>query len=162
MCCWRAWTPGANWRLESHGAILMSSAPEPRTLRSFFQKRLAALAKELGTVTLAALATEDGLLIATNESLQPNPTDRRGAVMASLSAVARASAPELNLGEALTTQIDCSAGRLLVLPFETQQDSGPRRRLLFVALDPTGETAVALEAMHRLIHAIAARVAPAG
>ncbi len=140
-------------------------APEPRTLRSFFHKRLAALSKELGTVKLAALATQDGLLIATHESLQPNPTDRCGAIMASLSAVARATAPELDLGTALCTQIDCSAGRLLVLPFETQQDSGPRHRLLFVALDLTDDpqaanTQAALKAMYELIDAIAARVAP--
>ena len=141
---------------------MISPAPEPRTLRSFFQKRLAALVQALQGAHFAALATEDGLLIATHESLEPNPTDRRGAVMASLSAVARAAGTELNVDDVQLIQVDGNAGRLLVLPFVTQQDSGPKRRLLFVALDPTGETDIALEAMHRLIHAIAARLAPAG
>lgn len=141
---------------------MSSSAPETRTLRSFFHKRLAALTNELESASLAALTTEDGLLIATHERNNPEPMDRRGAVMSSLNAVARAAAIELDIAEVRFTQIDCAAGRLLALPFVTQQDSGPKRRLLFVVLEPRVAIDDALTAMHKFIADIAKRVAPAG
>lgn len=140
---------------------MSTSAPETRTLRSFFHKRLTALANELECASFAALTTEDGLLIATHERNNPEPMDRRGAVMSSLNAVARAAAIELDLGEVQFTQIDCAAGRLLVQPFVTQQDSGPKRRLLFVVLDSDVATDTALAAMDQFIADIAKRVAPA-
>lgn len=141
-------------------------APEPRTLRNFFHKRLATLVQTLPGARYAGLATEDGLLIATDESQDPSPIDRRGAVMASLTAVARAAAAEFDLASVQVTHIESEAGHLLVLPFVTLQDSGPRRRLLVVVLTPETMSSeinrqAVMQAMRELTAAIAARSSPA-
>lgn len=134
-------------------------SPEPRTLRVFLQQRLEQLTLELGSVSLAAIATEDGLLIATDESADPNPLDRRGAVISSFVAVARTTARELDLTDARCVLVECDSGLLVLRPFITQQGSGPKRRLLFVVLDDARELGRAVAAARRLAEDVASRMA---
>jgi predicted regulator of Ras-like GTPase activity (Roadblock/LC7/MglB family) len=131
-------------------------SPEPRTLRLVFHKRLAQLRSEIPAVLLAAIATEDGLLSATDESAEPSPLDRRAAVVSSLTAVARSAARELKLKEPRCVVIDCRQGVLLVRPF-----GKPRKRLLLVQLNDPGEAGRALTAVHALAHELQERLAPA-
>lgn len=136
-------------------------SPEPRTLRVFFQQRLAQLTLELGSVRLAAIASEDGLLLATDGSADPNPLDRRGAVVSSFVAVARTTARELGLADARCVLVECDAGLLVLRPFVTQQGSGPKRRLLFVVLDDARELGRAVASARRLAEDVSSRMAGA-
>lgn len=133
-------------------------SPEPRTLSVFFQQRLEQLTLELGSVRLAAIASEDGLLIATDASADVNPLDRRGAVVSSFVAVARTTARELDLADARCVLVECDAGLLLLRPFVTRQGSGPKRRLLFVVLDDARELGRAVAAARRLAEDVASRL----
>jgi predicted regulator of Ras-like GTPase activity (Roadblock/LC7/MglB family) len=135
-------------------------SPEPRTLRVFFQQRLEQLTLELGSVSLAAIASEDGLLIATDESADADPLDRRGAVVSSFVAVARTTARELALADARCVLVECDAGLLLLRPFVTQQGSGPKRRLLFVVLENARELGRAVAAARRLAEEVSRRLTP--
>ena len=141
-------------------ALSVSMAPEPRTLRVFFQQRLAQLTTELGSVRYAALATEDGLLIATDDDAEPNPLDRRGAVLSSFVAVARTTARELELADARCVLVECDGGLMVLRPFTTVQGSGPRRRLLVVVLDDARELGRAVAAARRLADEVGVRLAP--
>jgi predicted regulator of Ras-like GTPase activity (Roadblock/LC7/MglB family) len=131
---------------------------EPRTLRSFFQQRLALLRTELASVRLAAIASEDGLLIATDDAAEPNPLDRRAAVGSSFLAVARTAARELQLADARCVFAECEAGLLVLRPFVTQQGSGPKRRLLLVVLDDPRELGRAVAAARVLAEEVAERL----
>lgn len=136
-------------------------APEPRTLRVFFQQRLAQLATELDSVRYAALATEDGLLIATDADAEPNPLDRRGAVISSFVAVARTTAREMELADARCVLVECDAGLMVLRPFITVQGSGPKRRLLVVVLNDARELGRAVAAARRLADEVTQRLTPA-
>ncbi len=131
-------------------------SPESRTVRSFFAKRLAELRATVASAKLAAIASEDGLLSATDSDADPSPLDRRGAVLASLAAVARTSARELNVGDAACMLILCTEGALVVRPFGTT-----RRRLLMLLLADPRESSRAVAAVHRLALEIETRLAPA-
>jgi len=131
-------------------------SPESRTVRSFFATRLAELRAAVTSAKLAAIASEDGLLSATDSDANPSPLDRRGAVLASLVAVARTSAREVNAGEAACVLILCTEGALIVRPFGTT-----RRRLLMLLLADPRESGRAVAAVHRLAVDIETRLAPA-
>ncbi|MEW5882294.1 MAG: hypothetical protein AB1761_17875 [Pseudomonadota bacterium] len=131
-------------------------SPEPRTVRSFFAARLAELRAAIPSAKLAAIATEDGLLSATDGDAEPSPLDRRGAVLASLVAVARTGGHEMSLGDAACILILCTDGALIVRPFGTT-----RRRLLMLLLADPRESSRAVAAAHRLALDIEARLAPA-
>lgn len=131
-------------------------SPESRTVRSFFAARLADLRAAVPSAKLAAIASEDGLLSATDRDAEPSPLDRRGAVLASLVAVARTGAREMNLGEAACILILCVEGALIVRPFGTT-----RRRLLMLLLADPRESSRAVAAVHRLARDIEARLTPA-
>src|SRR5882672_5242992 len=112
-------------------------APESRTVRSFFTKRLAQLHDELRSMRTAAVVTEDGLLAATDQVSEPNALDRRGAVTASFMAVARTTARELQLEDARSVIVDCVSGLLVVRSLITTtvvegQAPATRRRLLYI------------------------------
>lgn len=131
-------------------------SPESRTVRSFFAARLAQLRAAIPSAKLAAIATEDGLLSATDTDADPSPLDRRGAVLASLVAVARTGVREMSLGDAACILVLCTDGALIVRPFGTT-----RRRLLMLLLADPRESSRAVAAAHRLALDIEARLAPA-
>lgn len=131
-------------------------SPESRTIRSVFAARLAELRAAIPSAKLAAIASEDGLLAATDSDAGPSPLDRRGAVLASLVAVARTSARELQLADTVCVLVQCLDGVLIVRPLGTT-----RRRLLLLQLADPAEVSRALAAAHRLALDIEARLAPA-
>lgn len=130
-------------------------SPESRTVRTVFRTCLAELKTTVTSMKLAALATEDGLLSATDTDIEPSPLDRRGAVLSSLTAVARTAAKELQAGEAVCALIQCTEGMLLVRPFGTT-----RKRLLLVVFGDQREASRALAAADQLAHDLENRLAP--
>jgi predicted regulator of Ras-like GTPase activity (Roadblock/LC7/MglB family) len=129
---------------------------DTRTNRSFFHSRLAELKAALPGLELAAIASEDGLLAATDAEAAPEAVDRRAAVAASLAAVALTAARELGHNELRSIRIGCGDGALLLRPF-----GQPRRRLLLLVLSAQADAQAAAQAAHRLAVEIEARLAPA-
>jgi predicted regulator of Ras-like GTPase activity (Roadblock/LC7/MglB family) len=112
---------------------------DPRDAALGIQQELDRLFKRVASVKLAAVASEDGLLVATHERAQPEPVDRRAAVLASLLALARSAATEHALGEARWLVLGCALGVLLVRPFGRK-----RRRLLLLVIADAKHLAPAL------------------
>jgi len=106
-------------------------ALDPRDSRVGMQQELAALCQAVASAKLAAIASEDGLLVATHEVAEPSPIDRKSAVLASLIALARTAAKEHELEEARWVVLGCRLGVMLVRPFGRQK----RRLLLLVTGD---------------------------
>jgi predicted regulator of Ras-like GTPase activity (Roadblock/LC7/MglB family) len=131
-------------------------SPEARTTRIVFQQRLAELRAQVPGVQFAAIASEDGLLAATDAQALPSPIDRRAAVMASLAAVADTASRELGAGPLRALRIGTEAGVVLLRPF-----GRPRRRLLLVQLGPDADAQRAAGAMHTLALELERRLAPA-
>lgn len=129
---------------------------DTRTNRTFFHARLAELKAALPGLELAAIASEDGLLAATDADAAPEAVDRRAAVAASLAAVALTAARELGHHELRSIRIGCGDGALLLRPF-----GQPRRRLLLLVLSAQADAQAAAQAAHRLAVEIEARLAPA-
>src|SRR5512134_748603 len=100
-CCSPAWRPH-------------TMALDPRDSRIGMQQELAALYRKVPCAKLAAVASEDGLLVATHEIAEPNPLDRKSAVLASLIALARTAAKEHRLDEARWLVLGCRLGVMLV------------------------------------------------
>ena len=138
----------------------MSLAPEPRTLRSFFRAQLAALVEGIAGIEYAALASEDGMLLATAQSPDADDTDRGAALVCSMCAVARTATREFALGEIKRVALQGSDKQLLIEPFITQQDSGPRRRLLFIVFTHAANTQHIQCAMQAFITATGERLNP--
>jgi predicted regulator of Ras-like GTPase activity (Roadblock/LC7/MglB family) len=116
-------------------------ALDPRDSRIGMQQELATLFKKVPSAKLAALASEDGLLAATHDQAEPNPVDRKSAVLASLIALARTAAKEHNLDEARWLVLGCRLGVMLVRPF-----GRTRRRLLLLVLGDPEKLGAALSA----------------
>jgi predicted regulator of Ras-like GTPase activity (Roadblock/LC7/MglB family) len=116
-------------------------ALDPRDSRVGMQQELAALFRKVPSAKLAAVASEDGLLTATHEDAEPNPADRKSAVLASLIALARTAAKEHSLEEARWLVLGCRLGVLLVRPFGRQ-----RRRLLLLVVGDSDKLGAALSA----------------
>ena len=118
---------------------------DPRDSRIGMQQELAALCRKLPSARLAAVASEDGLLTATHDQAEPNPLDRKSAVLASLVALARTAAKEHNLEETRWLVLSCRLGVMLVRPFGRQ-----KRRLLLLVLEDSEKLAPALSATKEL------------
>lgn len=116
-------------------------ALDPRDAGTGIQQELANLARRVPATRLAAVASEDGLLVATHVEAQPNAVDRRGAVLASLVALARTAAREYSLQDARWLVLGCREGTLFVRPFGKQ-----RRRLLLLVLADAKHLGAALAA----------------
>jgi len=116
-------------------------ALDPRDSRIGMQQELAALCNKLPTAKLAAVASEDGLLVATHEHAEPNPLDRKSAMLASLIALARTAAKEHSLEEARWLVLGCRLGVMVVRPFGRQ-----RRRLLLLVVGDSEKLGPALSA----------------
>ena len=116
-------------------------ALDPRDSRVGMQQELAALFKKVPTAKLAAVASEDGLLTATHEEAEPNPSDRKSAMLASLIALARTAAKEHGLEEARWLVLGCRLGVMVVRPFGRQ-----RRRLLLLVVSDSEKLAPTLAA----------------
>jgi predicted regulator of Ras-like GTPase activity (Roadblock/LC7/MglB family) len=117
-------------------------ALDPRDSRVGMQQELAVLCGKVPTAKLAAVASEDGLLTATHEQSEPNPSDRKSAVLASLIALARTAAKEHSLEEARWLVLGCRLGMLIVRPFGRQ-----RRRLLLLVVGDSEKLGPALNAV---------------
>jgi predicted regulator of Ras-like GTPase activity (Roadblock/LC7/MglB family) len=116
-------------------------ALDPRDARIGMQQELAALCRKVPAAKLAAIASEDGLLTATHDAAEPNPVDRKSAVLASLLALARTAAKEHELDETRWLVLGCRLGVLLVRPFGRQ-----RRRILLLVMGDTERLGPALNA----------------
>jgi predicted regulator of Ras-like GTPase activity (Roadblock/LC7/MglB family) len=114
-------------------------ALDPPAARQGMQQELKALVAKLPTAKLAAVVSEDGLLAATHLDAEPNAVDRRGAVLASLTALARTAANEHGLEEARWLVLSCRLGVMVVRPFGRK-----RRRLLLVVVGAAEKLANAL------------------
>lgn len=132
-------------------------SPESRTTRVVFQQRLAELRARVPGIRFAAIASEDGLLAATDAEPLPSPIDRRAAVMASLAAVAGTAARELGAGALRTLRIGADQGAVLLRPF-----GRPRRRLLLVHAAAEADAPRVAQAMQALAAELEERLAPAG
>jgi len=116
-------------------------ALDPRDSRIGMQQELAALCKRVATAKLAAVTSEDGLLVATNENAEPTPVDRKSAMLASLIALARTAAKEHALEDARWLVLGCRLGVMVVRPFGRQ-----RRRLLLLVVGDSEKLGPALGA----------------
>jgi len=116
-------------------------ALDPRDARIGMQQELAALCGKVPSAKLAAVASEDGLLVATHDAAEPNPLDRKSAVLASLVALARTAAKEHSLEEARWLVLGCRLGVMVVRPFGRQ-----KRRLLLLVMGDSEKLAPALGA----------------
>lgn len=125
---------------------------DPTDARLGMQQELGRLFGRVPSARLAAVASEDGLLVATHESGTPQPADRRAAVLASLVALARSAAGEHALGEARWLVLGCKLGTLLVRPF-----GRTRRRLLLLAIGDAAHLAAALNGVKETALRIDAR-----
>lgn len=108
-------------------------------VRQGMHQELAALVAKLPSAKVAAVASEDGLLCATHLDAEPNAVDRKGAVLASLVALARTAAKEHGLEETRWLVLSCRLGVMLVRPFGRQ-----RRRLLLLVVDESAKLVTAL------------------
>jgi predicted regulator of Ras-like GTPase activity (Roadblock/LC7/MglB family) len=127
-------------------------ALDPGNARVGMQQELAALCKKVPNAKLAAVASEDGLLMATHEQAEPNPSDRKSAMLASLIALARTAAKEHSLEEARWLVLGCRLGVMVVRPFGRQ-----RRRLLLLVVGDSETLGPALAAAKELALRIDAR-----
>jgi predicted regulator of Ras-like GTPase activity (Roadblock/LC7/MglB family) len=116
-------------------------ALDPGDARVGIQEELARLARRVPATRFAAVASEDGLLVATHVEAEPNAVDRRGAVLASLVALARTAAREYSLQDARWLILGCREGTLFVRPFGKK-----RRRLLLLVLADSQQLGAALAA----------------
>jgi len=117
-------------------------ALDPPDSRIGMQQELAALCDKLPTAKLAAVTTEDGLLVATHEHAEPSPLDRKSAMLASLVALARTAAKEHSLDEARWLVLGCRLGVMVVRPFGRQ-----RRRLLLAVVGDSEKLGPTLNAV---------------
>jgi predicted regulator of Ras-like GTPase activity (Roadblock/LC7/MglB family) len=117
-------------------------ALDPRDSRVGMQQELAALCGKVSSAKLAALTSEDGLLVATHTESEPNPVNRKSAMLASLIALARTAAKEHELAEARWLVLGCRLGVMLVRPFGRKQ-----RRLLLLVVGDSEKLGPALSAV---------------
>jgi len=127
-------------------------ALDPRDARAGMQQELAKVARRVPSTRFAAVASEDGLLVATHVEAEPNAVDRRGAVLASLLALARTAAREYRLEDARWLVLGCKEGTLLLRPF-----GKIRRRLLLLVLAEAQHLGAAVAAAKELSLQIDAR-----
>lgn len=116
-------------------------APDTTEVRAGMQRELGQLARLVPSTRFAAVASEDGLLVATHVEAEPNSVDRRGAVLASLVALARTAAREYSLEETRWLVLGCREGTMLIRPF-----GKIRRRLLLIVLAEARHLGAALGA----------------
>ena len=116
-------------------------ALDPRDSRVGMQQELATLCGKVGSAKLAAVTSEDGLLVATHTEAEPTPVNRKAAMLASLIALARTAAKEHELEEARWLVLGCRLGVMLVRPFGRK-----RRRLLLLVVGDSEKLGPALTA----------------
>jgi predicted regulator of Ras-like GTPase activity (Roadblock/LC7/MglB family) len=128
-------------------------APEPRTIRAFFEKQLADLRESVPSALAAAIVSDDACLTAdagAMDSLSPQTAQLR-----SLVASARNTAAALGLDRTRCLILDGTAGVLIVRPMQTV-----KARLIVVLLADPRDVTRALNGMHRLAADIEVRLAP--
>lgn len=86
---------------------------DPATTTQLLSHALRQLTASVDSSQFAALCTADGRLIAASDSAQCDPMDRRGAIAASLIAVAQASARESGCGSVRSIVIECQPGLMV-------------------------------------------------
>jgi predicted regulator of Ras-like GTPase activity (Roadblock/LC7/MglB family) len=126
-------------------------APEPRTIRIFFERQLADLRESVPSALAAAVVSDDACLSAdagVTDALSPQTTQLRGLI-----AAARTTAAALGLDKTRCLILDGTAGVLIVRPIQTAK---PRLIVLLLA-DPRDVTR-ALNGMHRFAAEIEARL----
>lgn len=109
--------------------------------RRGMQEELGTLVAHVPGAIFAAIASEDGLLTATCIDPEPNLVDRKGAVLASLVALARTAAKEYAVDDLRWVVLSCKLGMMLVRPF-----GRTRRRLLVLVIGESEKLAKALAA----------------
>lgn len=128
-------------------------APEPRTIRAFFERQLAELRESIPSALAAAIVSDDACLTPDvgASALSPQAEQVR-----SLVAAARAASRSLGLDQARCLIVDGTAGVLIVRPIAT----GRPRLIVLLLADPRDVTR-ALAGAHHLAAQVEARLAPA-
>lgn len=128
-------------------------APEPRTIRTYFEKHLADLRESVPSALAAAIVSDDACLSAdagVMDSLSPQTAQLRALV-----ASARSTAAALGLDKTRCLILDGTAGVLIVRPLQTAKP-----RLIVILLGDPRDVTRALNGMHRLAADIEIRLAP--
>jgi predicted regulator of Ras-like GTPase activity (Roadblock/LC7/MglB family) len=127
-------------------------APEPRTIRAFFERQLADLRESIPSMLAAAIVGEDSCLTADAGTSALSPQAER---VRALAAAARAAAGSLGLDQPRCLILDGTAGVLIVRPIAV----GKPRLIVLLLADPRDVTR-ALAGAHRLAAEVEARLAP--
>lgn len=128
-------------------------APEPRTIRAFFEKQLAELRESIPSALAAAIVSDEVCSTpdAGARSLVPQAEQVR-----SLIAAARAASRSLGLDQARCLILDGTAGVLIVRPIATAKP-----RLIVLLLTDPRDVTRALAGAHKLAALVEERLAPA-
>jgi predicted regulator of Ras-like GTPase activity (Roadblock/LC7/MglB family) len=128
-------------------------APEPRTIRAFFEKQLADLRESIPSALAAAIVSDDACLTPDIGESELSPQAEQ---VRSLVAAARAASRSLGLDRTRCLILDGTAGVLIVRPIAT----GRPRLIVLLLADPRDVTR-ALAGAHQLAAQVEARLAPA-
>ncbi|HEU0201530.1 MAG TPA: hypothetical protein VFR86_13985 [Burkholderiaceae bacterium] len=127
-------------------------APEPRTIRAFFEKQLADLRDTIGSARIAAIVSDDGCM-APDPVMQAAVT-LHGSRLRDLVAAATQPSADFEVGQPRCLIVDGMNGVLIVRPISTRKP-----RLLVVVLDDRADVSRALNGVHRIAGEIETRLA---
>ncbi|MCS6945186.1 MAG: hypothetical protein RMK97_07225 [Sutterellaceae bacterium] len=128
-------------------------APEPRTIRAYFERQLAELRGSLPSVLAAAIVCEDAAVAAANDRERLSTVTAQVRVLVE---TARQASGDAGIGQPRCVIVDALGGILIVRPIATAR---PRFIVLLLA-DPR-DASRALAGVHRLANEVEARLAPA-
>jgi hypothetical protein len=127
-------------------------APEPRTIRAFFEKQLADLRDTIGSARVAAIVSDEGCM-APDPMMQAAVT-LHGSRLRNLAATAAEPAANFEVGAVRCLIIDGMNGVLIVRLIATRKP-----RLLVVVLEDRADVSRALNGVHRIAGEIETRLA---
>ncbi|MCX8003513.1 MAG: hypothetical protein N2688_00920 [Burkholderiaceae bacterium] len=128
-------------------------APEPRTIRAYFEKQLADLRASVPSAIAAAIVCEDASVAAGDDRERLSPV---AAQMRALAAQTREASVAAGIGPARCLIVDALGGVLIVRPIATA-----RPRFIVLLLADPHDVSRALAGVHRLAGEVEARLAPA-
>lgn len=121
--------------------------------------RLHAALRELvtpfGPPAYAAVVSDDGRTLASHQSVEVQSVDRRGAIAASLLAVARAAADDVRQGAVRALTIETERGAIVLRPLMLQ-----RPAVLVMLVPDAGALARALWSSRRFVETQGAQAVP--
>lgn len=126
-------------------------APEPRTIRAYFEKQLADLRETIGSARVAALVSEEGCMAP--DPLMQAAVTLHGSRLRELAAAAAVPGANFEIGQPRCLIVDAANGVLIVRPIATRKP-----RLLVVVLDDHADVSRALSGVHRIAGEIETRL----